>query len=60
MLRRVLTFGIRKKPLLCVIYVGYGGVTFGFLLKVLAPFTSFPLSLLHAFPLGGIGMIART
>ena len=52
------TGGIWKKPLLWVLYVGYGGATFGFLLKALAPFTSLSPSLaLHAFALGGIGMI---
>lgn len=52
------TRGIWNKPLLWVIYVGYGGATFGFLLKALAPFTSLPPSLaLHAFALGGIGII---
>lgn len=52
------TTGIWKKPLLWVLYVGYGGATFGFLLKALAPFSSLPPSLaLHAFALGGIGMI---
>ena len=52
------TTGIWKKPLLWVLYAGYGGATFGFLLKALAPFSSLPASLaLHAFALGGIGMI---
>ena len=52
------TRGIWKKPLLWVLYVGYGGATFGFLLKALAPFTSLsPTLALHAFALGGIGMI---
>ncbi len=52
------TKGIWKKPLLWVLYVGYGGATFGFLLKALAPFTSLSPSLaLHAFALGGIGII---
>jgi uncharacterized protein involved in response to NO len=52
------TTGIWKKPLLWVLYAGYGGATFGFLLKALAPFTSLSPSLaLHAFALGGIGMI---
>jgi len=52
------TRGIWKKPLLWVIYVGYGGATFGFLLKALAPFTSLSPSLaLHAFALGGVGII---
>ena len=55
------TRGIWKKPLLWVLYVGYGGATFGFLLKALAPFTSLSPSqafslALHAFAVGGIGM----
>ncbi len=56
------TKGIWKKPLLWVLYVGYGGATFGFLLKALTPFffispsQTFSLAL-HAFALGGIGMI---
>jgi len=52
------THGIWKKPLLWVLYLGYGGATFGFLLKALAPFTTLSPSLaLHAFALGGIGLI---
>jgi uncharacterized protein involved in response to NO len=52
------TGGIWKKPLLWVLYLGYGGATFGFLLKALAPFSSQSPSLaLHAFALGGVGMI---
>jgi uncharacterized protein involved in response to NO len=52
------THGIWKKPLLWVLYLGYGGATFGFLLKALAPFTTLSPSLaLHAFAVGGIGMI---
>lgn len=52
------TRGIWKKPLLWVLYVGYGGATFGFLLKAVEPFLSLSPSLaLHAFALGGIGMI---
>lgn len=52
------TAGIWKKPLLWILYVGYSGATFGFLLKALAPITPFPPSLaLHAFAVGGIGMI---
>lgn len=52
------TKGIWKKPLLWVLYLGYSGATFGFLLKALAPFTFLPSSLaLHAFALGGVGMI---
>lgn len=61
------TKGIWKKPLLWVLYAGYGGATFGFLLKTLAPFLSLlPYSTavhpghvesVHAFAVGGIGMI---
>ncbi len=52
------TRGIWKKPLLWVLYLGYGGATIGFLLKALAPFISLsPTLALHAFALGGIGMI---
>jgi uncharacterized protein involved in response to NO len=52
------TKGIWKKPLLWVLYVGYGCATFGFLLKALAPFFFLsPFLALHAFALGGIGMI---
>jgi len=52
------THGIWKKPLLWVLYIGYGNAAFGFLLKALAPFTSLsPALALHAFALGGIGMI---
>ena len=52
------TKGIWKKPLLWVLYVGYVGATFGFLLKALMPFYFIAPSLpLHAFALGGIGMI---
>ncbi|MFZ5523669.1 MAG: NnrS family protein [Pseudomonadota bacterium] len=52
------THGIWKKPLLWVLYLGYGGATFGFLIKALASFTSLSPSLaLHAFAVGGIGLI---
>ncbi|MGA8146273.1 MAG: NnrS family protein [Gallionellaceae bacterium] len=52
------TKGIWNKPLLWVLYVGYGAATFGFLLKALAPFISLSPSLaLHAFAVGGIGII---
>lgn len=52
------TSGIWKKPLLWVLFAGYGGATFGFLLKALTPFFFIPPSLpLHAFAVGGIGMI---
>jgi uncharacterized protein involved in response to NO len=52
------TKGIWQKPLLWVLYLGYAGAVFGFLLKALAPFLSLPPDLaIHAFALGGIGMI---
>jgi len=52
------TGGIWKKPLLWVLFVGYVGATFGFLLKAIAPFLSLSPSLaLHAFAVGGIGII---
>jgi uncharacterized protein involved in response to NO len=52
------TKGIWKKPLLWVLFVGYGGATFGFLLKALTPFLSIsPFLALHAFALGGIGIM---
>ncbi len=50
--------GIWKKPLLWVLYLGYAGAVFGFLLKSLAPFLSLPPDLaIHAFALGGVAMI---
>ena len=52
------TKGIWNKPLLWVLYIGYSGAIFGFLLKVLTPFYFIVPSLpLHAFALGGIAMI---
>ena len=52
------TKGIWTKPLLWVLYLGYSGATTGFLLKALAPFWPLsPFLALHAFALGGIGMI---
>jgi len=52
------TRGIWSKPLLWVLYLGYGCATFGFLLKALVPFTTLSPSLaLHAFAVGGIGLI---
>jgi len=54
------THGIWKRPLLWVLYVGYGVATLGFLLKALVPIFPGQLSTsaLHAFALGGIGMIS--
>jgi uncharacterized protein involved in response to NO len=52
------TPGIWRKPLLWVLYAGYAGATLGFLLKALVPFSTIsPTFPLHAFALGGIGMI---
>jgi uncharacterized protein involved in response to NO len=52
------TGGIWRKPLLWVLYIGYCGAAFGFLLKALTPFDNIPPSLaIHAFAVGGIGMI---
>lgn len=52
------TRGIWKKPLLWVLYVGYGGAILGFLLKAFTPFLSLsPFLALHALALGGIGII---
>ena len=52
------TSGIWKKPLLWVLYLGYGFISIGFALKAgvyllgLSPFIA-----LHAFSVGGVGMI---
>ena len=52
------TPGIWKKPLLRVLYIGYGFLVFGFALKVTVyTFGILPFLPLHAFALGGIGMI---
>jgi uncharacterized protein involved in response to NO len=52
------TKGIWSRPLLWVLFVGYSGVTFGFLLKALTPILSLsPFLWLHAFALGGIGIM---
>jgi uncharacterized protein involved in response to NO len=52
------TKGIWKKPLLWVLYLGYGGATFGFLIKALTPFVFLlPFLDLHAFAVGGIAMM---
>jgi uncharacterized protein involved in response to NO len=52
------TRGIWKKPLLWVLYLGYGGATIGFLIKALTPFVFLlPFLDLHAFALGGIAMM---
>lgn len=52
------TNGIWKKPLLWVLFLGYGMFIFGFILKALNFFSFYPATLpLHAFTYGGIGMI---
>lgn len=52
------TRDIWKKPLLWVLYIGYGGATFGFLIKALTPFVFLlPFLALHAFAVGGIAMM---
>ncbi len=50
--------GIWRKPLLWVLYVAYVWITLGFLLKAVAALPgSSPLLALHAFTVGGIGMM---
>jgi len=52
------THGIWKKPLLWVLYVGYGWMITAFALKALAFLVGIPASLaIHAFTVGGIGMM---
>ncbi|TNG03054.1 MAG: NnrS family protein, partial [Gammaproteobacteria bacterium] len=52
------TPGIWKKPLLWVLYVGYGWLVTGFALKAAVVFIGIsPFLPLHAFAYGGIGMI---
>jgi len=49
---------IWSKPLLWVLYLGYGWLAAGFALKVAVPVLGIsPLPALHAFAYGGIGMI---
>lgn len=52
------TPGIWRKPLLWVLFVGYAGAVFGFLLKALTPVLELsPYLAVHAFALGGISMM---
>jgi uncharacterized protein involved in response to NO len=52
------TPGIWKKPLLWVLYIGYGWLITGFALKAAVVFFGIsPFLPLHAFAYGGIGMI---
>jgi uncharacterized protein involved in response to NO len=59
------TRGIWKKPLLWVLYIGYGCAASGFLIMAVTPFVFLlPFLGLHAFAVGGIalmttGMMAR-
>lgn len=50
--------GIWQRPLLWSLYLGYGFLALGFLLKALAIWSGLPSSLaVHAFAVGGIGMM---
>jgi uncharacterized protein involved in response to NO len=52
------TPGVWKKPLLWVLFLGYGGAISGFLLKALTPVVPLPPYLaVHAFAVGGIGLM---
>jgi len=52
------THGIWKKPLLWVLYMGYGWMIVAFALKAVAFVAGVPTSLaIHAFTVGGIGMM---
>lgn len=52
------TPGIWRRPLLWVLYLGYGWLSAGFALKAAVPVLGIsPLPALHAFAYGGIGMI---
>jgi uncharacterized protein involved in response to NO len=50
--------GIWRKPLLWVLYLGYGFMVLGFALKALTTILSLsPWTVVHAFSAGGIGLI---
>lgn len=52
------TPGIWRKPLLWVLYLAYGSMLLGFVLKLAAyQFAISPFLAVHAFAVGGIGMI---
>lgn len=52
------TRAIWQKPLIWILYVGYGWIVIGFLLRALAGwFDVSPMLSVHAFAYGGIGMI---
>ena len=57
-LRDWFTPGILRAPLLWSLYLGYGFIVLGFLLKALSVFLGIPPTLaVHAFAFGGIGMV---
>jgi len=50
--------GIWREPMLWTLYIGYGWIVLGFLLRGLAPVWPLPPALaVHAFAVGGIGLI---
>jgi len=52
------TPGVWKKPLLWVLFLGYGGAIAGFLLKALTPLVPLsPYLAVHAFAVGAIGLM---
>jgi uncharacterized protein involved in response to NO len=52
------TPGVWKKPLLWVLFLGYGAAVSGFLLKALSLLVPFsPYLAVHAFAVGGIGLM---
>ncbi|HRC70335.1 MAG TPA: NnrS family protein [Candidatus Competibacter denitrificans] len=52
------TPGIWKKPLLWSLFIAFAAINFGFLLMALTPVLKLPpLVVLHAFSVGGIGLI---
>jgi uncharacterized protein involved in response to NO len=51
------TRGIWQRPLLWVLFLGYGWIVAGFALKAAVPLGTSPFLSLHAFAYGGIGMI---
>ena len=52
------TPGVWKKPLLWVLFLGYGSAVFGFLLKALSAVLPLsPYLAVHAFAVGGVGLM---
>ena len=53
------TYGILKRPLLWVLYLGYMFIIAGFVIKALIPFTALsPYFALHTFAIGGVALIS--